>query len=271
MSQFPLDRSKNLSHPANVGDLPSFLQAIPARTPARILVGRSGAAYRTATQLELRQDHAAALDAVHAELDLLRDFGREFVERWRLFEVRSQASSKTEYLMRPDLGRRLEEAGRRQVIRACRPIAHLQVVIGDGLSAAAVVAQAPRLLPLLHESATSQGWIFGQLFVVRYCRVGILNDIGEALDPEVVVLLIGERPGLATTVSLSAYLAYRPRADHTDAQRNLISNIHDRGLPVEDAGKRIISLANKMRLMQASGVSVKEDLRGISAKETLSS
>jgi len=245
-------------------DLPNLIQTIRARTPARILVGRSGAAYRTATQLELRQDHAAALDAVHAELDLLRDFGREFVERWRLFEVRSQASSKTEYLMRPDLGRRLEEAGRQQVIRVCPPKAHLQVVIGDGLSAAAVVAQASRLLPLLHEAAESQDWTFGQPFVVRYCRVGILNDVGEILEPEVVVLLIGERPGLATAVSLSAYLAYRPRATHTDAQRNLISNIHERGVPPETAAKRIISLAIEMRRMQASGVLVKEDLRRIS-------
>jgi len=245
-------------------DLPNLIQTIRARTPARILVGRSGAAYRTATQLELRQDHAAALDAVHAELDLLRDFGREFVERWRLFEVRSQASSKTEYLMRPDLGRRLEEAGRQQMIRVCPPKTYLQVVIGDGLSAAAVVAQASRLLPLLHEAAESQDWTFGQPFVVRYCRVGILNDVGEILEPEVVVLLIGERPGLATAVSLSAYLAYRPRATHTDAQRNLISNIHERGVPPETAAKRIISLAIEMRRMQASGVLVKEDLRRIS-------
>jgi ethanolamine ammonia-lyase small subunit len=239
-------------------DLPNLIQTIRARTPARILVGRSGAAYRTATQLELWQDHAAALDAVHAELDLLRDFGRELVERWRLFEVRSQATSKTEYLMRPDLGRRLEEAGRQQMIRVCPPKVHLQVVIGDGLSAAAVVAQASRLLPLLHEAAESQDWTFGQLFVVRYCRVGILNDIGEALDPEVVVLLIGERPGLATAVSLSAYLAYRPRAGHTDAQRNLISNIHDRGVSPEVAAKRIISLAIKMRELETSGITVKE-------------
>src|SRR5438128_2488175 len=119
MSRFPLDRSKNSSELANLGDLPDVLQAIRARTPARILVGRAGPAYKTATQLELRQDHAAALDAVHAELDLRRDFGREFVERWRLFEVRSQATSKTEYLMRPDLGRRLHEAGRQEMICLC--------------------------------------------------------------------------------------------------------------------------------------------------------
>src|SRR5207249_6087785 len=116
MSQSPLDRSESLSHSANLADLRNLVQTIRARTPARILIGRAGPAYRTATQLELRQDHAAALDAVHAELDLQRDFGREFVERWRLFEVSSQTSSKTEYLMRPDPGRRLQEAGRRQVI-----------------------------------------------------------------------------------------------------------------------------------------------------------
>jgi ethanolamine ammonia-lyase small subunit len=270
MSKFPLPTTDApLSRLQTRHDLPNDLQSLRARTPARILVGRSGPAYRTATQLELRQDHAAAIDAVHAELNLERDFGREFIERRQLFEVRSRARDKIEYLMRPDLGRRLDEASRHEIIRRCPPKADLQVVIGDGLSAAAVVTQVPRLLPLLDQEAKKQGWNFGQTFMIRYCRVGILNDIGEILAPEVVVLLVGERPGLATSVSLSAYLAYRPRAGHTDAHRNLISNIHERGLLVEDAGRRIISLANKMRLMQASGVSVKEDLRGISAKEML--
>src|SRR5260370_510313 len=158
MSQSPLDRSERLSHSANLADLRNLVQTIRARTQARILVGRAGPAYRTATQLELRQDHAAALDAVHAELDLRRDFGRDFVERWRLFEVSSQASSKTEYLMRPELGRRLQEVGGQQLARLCPPKAHLQVVIGDGLSAAAVVTQVPRLLPLLEEATKAQGW-----------------------------------------------------------------------------------------------------------------
>src|SRR5947199_8980782 len=131
----------NLSVPP---DGNSLIEAIRARTPARILVGRAGPAYRTATQLELRQDHAAALDAVHAELDLQRGFGRDYVERWRLFQASSQASNKTEYLMRPDLGRHLDETGRKQVIRCCPPKTLLQVVIGDGLSAAAVAVQVPR-------------------------------------------------------------------------------------------------------------------------------
>jgi len=242
------------------GDPSKLIQVIRACTPARILVGRSGPAYRTTTQLELRQDHAVALDAVLAELDLTKDFKREFLERWHVFEVRSQASSKTEFLMRPDLGRRLDEAGRQQVLRLCPPKVQLQVVIGDGLSAAAVVAQVHPLLPFLEEGAKSQGWILGRPFFVRYCRVGILNDVGETLDPEVVVLLIGERPGLATALSLSAYLAFRPRPGHTNAQRNLISNIHDRGVSPEIAAKRIIALAAKMKQMQASGVTVKEDV-----------
>ena len=260
MSKLPLLTTEATGNvPSFSTDLSNALKVLRARTPARILVGRAGPAYRTTTQLELRQDHAAALDAVHAELDLTRDFGREFIERWKLFEVSSQAPNKTEYLIRPDLGRRLEEAGREQVVRLCPPKAHLQVVIGDGLSAAAVIGQVPRLLPLLHDHVNSLGWTFGQPFFVRHCRVGILNDIGEVLEPEVVVLLIGERPGLATALSLSAYLAYRPRNGHTDAQRNLISNIHDRGVQPELAAKRILSLAARMRELQTSGVRVKEE------------
>jgi ethanolamine ammonia-lyase small subunit len=261
MNHVPLRQSCDLPGSTTLSDdWSEAIQAIRARTPARILVGRSGPAYPTATQLELRQDHAVALDAVHTELNLERDFGRELIERWQLFEVRSQARDKIEYLMRPDLGRRLDEASRYEIIRRCPPKADLQVVIGDGLSAAAVVTQVPRLLPLLEQQSKKQGWNFGQTFVLRYCRVGILNEIGEILAPEVVVLLIGERPGLATAVSLSAYLAYRPRAGHTDAQRNLISNIHDRGVRPEIAAERVTALAARMRQLQISGINVKEGL-----------
>lgn len=233
----------------------TVLAAVRARTPARILVGRAGPAYRTATQLELRQDHAAALDAVHAELDL----PRELVESWQLFEVGTQATSKTEYLMRPDLGRRLNDTARASVVEHCPAGADVQVVIGDGLSAAAVVAQVPALLPRLKDETERRGWRFGRPFVVRYCRVAVLNDVGELLDPAVVVLLVGERPGLATAESLSAYLAYRPRPGHTDAQRNLVSNIHTRGVPPAIAAQRVVTLADQMRRLQTSGVTVKED------------
>jgi ethanolamine ammonia-lyase small subunit len=99
----------------------------------------------------------------------------------------------------------------------------------------------------------------GRSFVVRYCRVGIMNDIGDLLAPDVLVLLIGERPGLGTAASLSAYMAYRPSSGHTDANRNLISNIHARGVQVEDAAHRILNMASRMMALKRSGTILKED------------
>ena len=245
-------------------DLPEVIRSVRERTPARVFPGRAGPAYRTATQLELRRDHAAAVDAVHAEVDLLRDFGVEFAEKWGLFEVCTSACNKGDYLLRPDLGRRLDDPGRAEVARRCLRETDVQVAIADGLSAAAAKAQVPALLPLLARGAAEMGWRWGQPFLIRHCRVGVLNDIGELLNPAVVVLLIGERPGLATDESLSAYLAYRPRAGHTDAQRNLISNIHARGVSPDVAVARILALAGKMRDLQTSGVGVKEDAPSLS-------
>ncbi len=225
-------------------------------TPARLFVGRAGAGYLTRTQLRLRQDHAVAMDAVQAELRLREDLGATLVTEWALYEISTQASSKAEYLLRPDLGRQLSRTGRDQIIRRCPVGVDLQIIIGDGLSAAAVKAQVPRLLGPLATGAHRRGWRFGQPFVVRYCRVGVLNEIGEILDPAVVILLIGERPGLRTADSLSAYMAYRPRAGHTDAERNLISNIHRAGIHPAEAVGRIFRLANELRERKLSGVAV---------------
>jgi ethanolamine ammonia-lyase small subunit len=250
----------NPSVPEGIAEPSELLRAIRARTPARILVGRAGPSYRTATQLELRRDHAAALDAVHAEVEMERDLGADLVRRFRLFEVRTRADSKEQYLLRPDLGRRLDDAARETIRKECPAGCALQVAIGDGLSAAAVAAQVPGLLPRLAEEAGRRGWSFGRPFFIRHCRVGVLNDIGDLLDPEIVVLLIGERPGLATAESLSAYLAYRPRSGHSDAQRNLLSNIHARGVGHEEATRRILALAEQMRRRQTSGIAVKEEM-----------
>ena len=239
---------------------PAWLEAVRQRTPARIFQGRAGVGYRSQTQLELRRDHAAALDAVHAEIDLDRDFGADFVAHWQLFEVQSRASSKPQYLMRPDLGRRLAPEASTLVLECCPSAVELQIVIGDGLSAAAVIEQVPRLLPLLAAGAVERGLKLGQPFFVRYCRVGVMNDIGELLKPRVVVLLIGERPGLATAQSLSAYFASQPRSGHTDAQRNLISNIHDRGVPAVQAAGRILDLGQLILQSGQSGVAVKENV-----------
>lgn len=233
--------------------------AARVRTPARVLVGRTGSSLPTSVHLELLQDHAAAVDAVHAEIELERDLGRDLVVRWRLFEVRTRARSKAEHLMRPDLGRQLDDEAVTQLGTATRG-ADLQVAIGDGLSAAAVAAQVPVVLPLLDEGARRLGWSFGRPFFIRHCRVGVLNDIGELLAPRVAVLLIGERPGLRTALSLSAYMAYAPRAGHTDAHRNLVSNIHAQGTPPDEAAGRILRLAEQMLQRGAAGVALKEEL-----------
>ena len=246
-------------------DLSEIVKKVRAQTPARLLAGRSGAAYRTNTQLELREAHAAARDAVRAELNLLTNLGDDFVRKWNLFEVCSQAASKDEYLLRPDLGRHLNDASRAEVTKRRTTGHDFQIVIGDGLSVTAVALQVPRLLPLLCQGAKTRAWSLGEIFVIRHCRVGILNEIGELLRPKVAVLLIGERPGLATAESLSAYMAYQPKASDTDANRNLISNIHTRGVSPEQAAKRILNLAASMLKTEKSGFQLREELPATSA------
>ena len=233
-------------------------ERIRERTPARLMEGRSGASYRTATQLQLRADHAAARDAVQAELDLIADLGQEFLSRWGIFEVSTEARSKAEYLQRPELGRRLDEAARGAIGERCPHGCQLQIAIGDGLSVKAVSAQVPGLLPLLMAGAGERGWTACQPFAIRHCRVGVMNQIGELLAPAAVVLLVGERPGLATAESLSAYLAYRPREGHSDAQRNLVSNIHAKGVGTAEAAARILTLVEAMLRERTSGVLLKE-------------
>ena len=257
---------------AAASDLPEIVRLVRARTPARLLVGRAGAAYRTTTQIELRKAHAAARDAVRAELNLERDFGAAFVERWNLCEVSTQATNKDEYLLRPDLGRCFSEDSRVELSLAQRfsRANDLQIAIGDGLSVTAVSKQVPPLLELLRERARERKWTTGQPFVIRHCRVGILNEIGELLAPRVTILLIGERPGLATAESLSAYLAYQPQKNHTDVNRNLISNIHARGVSTQDAALRIINLAAKMMAAGTSGYQLREELLPRAGAEKLS-
>jgi len=239
-------------------DLPDLVRRIRARTPARLLAGRAGAAYRTETELELRKAHAAARDSVRAELNLESTFETAFIREWGLFDAYTEAADKDEYLLRPDLGRRFSAASRTEILQRCSSGNDLQIVIGDGLSVAAICAQVPLLLPLLRQESRARGWSTGQTFVIHHCRVGILNEIGELLNPAVAVLLIGERPGLATAESLSAYMAYRPRQRHTDADRNLISNIHSRGVSTSEAAIRILNLAARMISARLSGSTLRE-------------
>jgi ethanolamine ammonia-lyase small subunit len=260
----PIQRAEQTQFAADMRAIPApLLESARARTSARILTGRTGAAYRAATWLELRRDHAIARDAVLAELDLTADLGSAFVERWGLFEVATQAHSKDQFLLHPELGCLFTMAARHLLTNHCPPGRDLQVAIADGLSTTAVRAQVPALLPALAAEAQRRGWQLGRPFLIHYGRVGVINEIGEILNPSVVVLLIGERPGLATAESLSAYMAYQPRCGHDNSRRNLISNIHARGLSPDHAAFRIAELAAQMIQHATSGVAIKE--RGVAA------
>jgi ethanolamine ammonia-lyase small subunit len=244
---------------------------LQSQTPARVFRGQTGPAYRTATLLELRADHAAARDAVHDQIDLNRDFNHEFIARWCLFETQTLAKTKQDFLANPPKGRAFDPASKREIQSRRSPNADLQLAIGDGLSATAVRIQVPPLLDALKKHADARAWTLGAPFFIRHCRVGILNEIGDLLHPSVVVLLIGERPGLATSQSLSAYLAFQPRPGDNDSRRNVISNIHPLGVDTEEAAIRIANLANQMRHSRQSGVDLKESLPAAAVQHSLDS
>ncbi|MCE5334248.1 MAG: ethanolamine ammonia-lyase subunit EutC [Desulfobacteraceae bacterium] len=229
---------------------PEGLQALIASTTARIGVGRSGPRYGTKPLLLFQADHATTQDALFREVD------RRLLDELGLFTVQTRITGgKQEYLLRPDLGRRLNEEAGQIVGERCPKGRNIQVVAGDGLSAAAIEANLPKVLPVLEQGARSAGLTFGTPFFVKYCRVGVMNDIGTLLEPDVLVLLIGERPGLGRADSMSAYLAYRPKAGDTDADRDMICNIFERGgiNPLE-AGAFVIQLAQQMLQHRVSGV-----------------
>jgi ethanolamine ammonia-lyase small subunit len=232
--------------------------AARSMTPARLFLDGPGTSYSTADLLKLRADHAAARDAVNAALDIDHPAFAPLVDSHGLFAVRSRASSHREYLAKPHLGRQLDDASRELVRVRCVGGVDLQVVLGDGLSPRAVASHGPEVFEHLVDHAHRHGWSTGQPFFVSRCRVGIMNDVGDLVRPTIVVLLIGERPGLATVDSMSAYLGYRPRTGHTDADRNLVCNIHEHGIHREEAGARVFELATRLRTHGASGFGIKE-------------
>ena len=247
--------------------LPGDLRAaVEAATTARLFLPGGPAAYDTGSWLRLRADHAAARDAVRSELDLSAPALAGLVARHAPLVTETAAADAAAYLARPDLGRRLSAGSIRALERLAaaapgRTPADLAVVVGDGLSATAVEAHGPALVDALLAGAASRGWgVREPIVLVRRCRVGILNELGPLLDADVVVLLVGERPGLAAADSLSAYLAYRPCAGHTDADRNLVSGIHGRGTPVGEATRRVLDLAGRLLVTRRSGVTVKEEI-----------
>ena len=231
----------------------SGLKALVASTTARIGVGRAGPRYRTASLLLFQGDHAVTQDALY------RDVDQKLLDEFNLFTVQTKITEgKQEYLLRPDLGRLLNDDAKRIINEKCQKNVNIQLVVGDGLSAAAIEANLRQMFPVIRQGTQAAGLTFGTPFFVKYARVGILNDIGELIKPDVVILLIGERPGLGRAESMSAYMGYKPKYGDTDADRDVVCNIFENGgtNPLE-AGAFVVQIAQKMRQNQASGVKLK--------------
>jgi len=242
-------RRPGITRPTNA----DALQALMASTPARIGVGLAGPRYRTAAWLLFEADRAVTQDALY------RDVDQALLDELGLLSVQTCITEgKQQYLLRPDLGRQLNDEAKRLVTESCIRKPNVQVCVGDGLSAAAIEANLRQILPVLQSGLQMAHLSLGTPFFIRYCRVGVMNDIGDLLQPDVLVLLIGERPGLGRAESMSAYMAYRPRHAHTDADRDVVCNIYDKGgtNPLE-AGAFIVQMAQKMMRHQASGVKLR--------------
>ena len=230
-------------------------------TPARVGVGRAGASMPTRALLEFELDHARARDAVHARFDAsavgagLRALGLDPIE------VSSRASDRQEYLRRPDLGRRLDTASQRRLEGRKGALGRLALVVGDGLSPSAVNAHAVELVRNLIPSLAVDGLEIGHAVVASGARVGLGDEIGSATGARMIVVLIGERPGLSAPDSLGAYLTFEPRAGLTDADRNCVSNIHGSGLGYEEAAFRIAWLVRESLARRISGVALKDESR----------
>jgi ethanolamine ammonia-lyase small subunit len=232
---------------------PNGVRALMASTSARIGVGRAGPRYRTAALLLFQGDHAVTQDALY------RDVDQKLLDEFNLFTVQTKVTGgKQEYLLRPDLGRLLNDEAKRTINEKCQKNVNVQLVVGDGLSAAAVEANLRQMFPVIRQGVQSAGVTFGTPFFVKYARVGIMNDIGDLVKPDVVILLIGERPGLGRAESMSAYMGYKPKYGDTDADRDVVCNIFENGgtNPLE-AGAFVVQIAQKMRQHQASGVKLK--------------
>jgi len=219
-------------------------------TPTRLALGRSGESIPTRELLKFQLAHAQARDAVHSAADFSRVRSELMQEPGiRCVELRSAARDRWEYLKRPDLGRQLHadslqvlEQGEREIQEfQTRP--RIAVVVGDGLSATAINHHAIPLLRLIHRCFVARNLSIGTLFLVREARVAIGDEVGEAIQAQASLVLIGERPGLSNVESIGAYLTYVPKKGRTNAERNCISNICPAGLSLEVAANQITGVA----------------------------
>lgn len=232
--------------------------ALRAFTNARIALGRAGNSVPTAPLLAFNLSHAQARDAVHQPLDAdalheqLRAHGFATT-----LDVHSAAPDREHYLRRPDLGRRLSDESRDLLLKAASEEPDIVFVIADGLSAFAASKQSIPMLQAIH-ARLQQDWKIGPIVVARQARVALGDEIGEILRARMVVMLIGERPGLSSPDSLGIYLTYAPKVGCSDAQRNCISNVRPEGLNFDAAAHKLDYLLTHARRLGLTGVGLKD-------------
>ena len=226
---------------------PAFTK-MKLKTPARLGMGRCGPRYKTLTMLRFRADHAAAQDAVFSEVDT------EFAKEHDLLPTKTRCDSKEEYLTRPDLGRCFDEHNAKTIQGVIDTPPRVQIVVGDGLSSAAITANAMDCVAALRDGLQARGISTGKAIFVKYCRVGAGDAIGDITGCELVCVLVGERPGLVTDKSMSIYLTYKPHTGVSESSRTVISNIHAQGTPAVEAGAYAAELIEKILQKKVSGV-----------------
>ena len=227
---------------------PEALVRMMKRTTARIGVGRAGPRLKTRTLLTLRADHAQARDAVFAAVDT------KLMEQAGLFTVPSMCQDKDTYVTRPDLGRQLSPEAVETLRQRCIPNPDVQIYAADGLSSTAIEANLLKILPVITQSLQDMGLKVGTPFYLRFGRVGSQEHVAEVLGAKVVCVLIGERPGLATAESMSAYIAYNAYVGMPEAKRTVVSNIHKNGTAAVEAGAYVAEVIAKILEQKASGV-----------------
>jgi len=224
------------------------IKAMKETTPARIGLFRAGARPKTDANLKFLADHAQAMDAVFLNVS------DEFITKMNLFSVDSAAKDKDEFLKMPHMGRKLSEEGKKLVEEKCQKNVQVQIIIVDGLSSSAIEANVSDVLPVLTQGLTAAGIKVGTPFFIKNGRVGVQDEVGMLLKADVVVSLIGERPGLVTADSMSAYLIYQPNENTVEADRTMISNIHKGGTPPAEAGALLVDIVKQIIKAKCSGM-----------------
>ena len=226
------------------------------RTPARVGRGRAGPRYKPLPMLRFRADHAAAQDAVFSQV------AENYAQENGLLALQPKCRDKDEYLTRPDLGRVFDEENGKKLKAAIPNSPKVLIVVGDGLSSAAIHANAMDCMAAIRDGLKTRGIETGQAVFVRYCRVGAGDAIGSITGCELVCLRGGERPGLVTDKSMSAYITYQPRTGVSESSRTVVSNIHAQGTPAVEAGAHIAQLIDTILKKKVSGVGLHLEAQG---------